>query len=481
MAVDRVPLADWEAIAAMPGLESLAEVFEPFCRRADPLSLLIFTAAQWSAGSRNRLHSWFAATDSWELVRASAARVGRSLPVKPPTQDQLDKLRREMSERDATVLMQRFAVAAREVTEVVGLLPEGTARLHHPDRRNVVYADGSRFDSLSGVFVDKQSGEVRGSRSRTGRPRVSPFHETAPSGYSTNHVPIVVAGVHGGERHLQCVLGIGTYPDMDEESTAMAVLRHVHDVHGSRMHAMFYDRLLSGRSMQELMLRGVVPIVDMKDGGANGVNWVPVPEALRSELGTRSHRREKAQIHHLASYRHQRRDAATGTVVDCRHELWTLDNAVVDIGHDTTPRFDHPVAEITRLWFDDDRRLHASFQVPCVNRRTRIDVELSAVRDTRTGTALADHVRPLQVVGALPDIRGWRSSVESVFAHLKQTLPHENRMRSLKLADVMHDLVGAGLWINAVAWDVHGVRHTRCAQKQWQSVGTAQRSQRTTW
>ena len=72
--------------------------------------------------------------------------------------------------------------------------------------------------------------------------------------------------------------------------------------------------------------------------------------------------------------------------------------------------------------------------------------------------------------------------MESTFSWLKALLPR-NRAGSLKAENFFLDIIGAGLLCNAIAWDVHCARHTKCAQHEAELAASvyssrAQRSRR---
>ena len=466
MATDRNPYSDLEAIAAMPGLEELAAVCEPWANRRCPTSMLIFTAGQWAAGSRNRLHSMLQHSPLWESVRQSAARVGRQLPERPPTQDQLDKFRRDAPDDLGLRLALALTPATRHVVDAVGLLPDVRSCLHRPSRANMVWADGSKFSSLTGVVVDPTTGEYVGSRSIHNNPRVSPHQRVSARNNVTNDVPIEIAGVHGGQPLLRCILGVGVYPEGNEEDAALAVLRHVHGVYGSRIHAVIYDRLLSSHTQRNLVRLGIIPVVDTKNADAGRLPHTPVPADMQQQLGTKTHPRITARIALLAEIDH---------TPHCRHQLWALDNAIVDTGEDTHPTFNHPVAELTNLEFSDGE-LNATYRVPCRHGDVRHTIDLAGLIPG-TRTPVLEYVRPLQITDALTSVRGWRSPVESAFAQLQQSLPHADRVRSLHINNIFQDFVGGALHINAVAWDVHAARHTSLGKQQAQSLHRRQRPQ----
>ena len=123
----RHPEADLEAIAAMPGLEAVAEAIAvaDTAKRASSrnyLAITILIAARWAfGGSMNQLTTALRTSSLWDRCRESAARVGRQLPADPPTEGQFRHL------RDRTPGLGRVAATALtpiavELTQQLGLL-----------------------------------------------------------------------------------------------------------------------------------------------------------------------------------------------------------------------------------------------------------------------------------------------------------------------------------------------------------------------
>lgn len=123
MTIGRNQISDLEAIAAMPGLEEMAERLAEFCvGRTDPVSMLIYVAGQWPGGSRNELTSLLKDTGVWEMLRVSAARVGRVLPRGAPTHDQLRHMRDRAGIGIGADVAWSMTPAMKALTLSVGLL-----------------------------------------------------------------------------------------------------------------------------------------------------------------------------------------------------------------------------------------------------------------------------------------------------------------------------------------------------------------------
>lgn len=57
-------------------------------------------------------------------------------------------------------------------------------------------------------------------------------------------------------------------------------------------------------------------------------------------------------------------------------------------------------------------------------------------------------------------VAGRRSDSESTIEMIKRSMPLHGRASRLKIENFTWDLIGAALWINARAWDVHVAQHT---------------------
>lgn len=191
--VDRNPIVDLEAVAAMPGLDEVAELLAPGCSRGstDPRSILMFLAGRWAFGSANQMDSVMATTDVWDSMVRSAARVGRTLSAAPPTFAQLHHLPCRLDDEFAEGLADRleatFTRLAVDLAPAVGLLGGAPPSTHHrPQRGRTIYGDGSVFAALSDVSFDAD-GIVSGSRA-AGAPRL-PVRFEGKDGASSSPKP----------------------------------------------------------------------------------------------------------------------------------------------------------------------------------------------------------------------------------------------------------------------------------------------------
>lgn len=484
--MDRNPISDLEAVAAMPGLEALASVLARNVRKAsgsaaDPASILIFLAARWAFGSANRADSAFRTTPLWDVVRQSASSVGRELPSRAPTMSMLDHLRRAALPTLFDELSEAFTLEAVALAREVGLLaPDPCFRWDEPSPSTTIYGDGSIVGSLSEVSVDDE-GTVHGSRAKV-RPRIAPRYQGKHGGGGATGLPIAVVGCHGRQRWQRVILGVGLFFDRNEIGAAMTLLERVIDVAEGGVTHVVYDRLMSGTHLRQLMTRRVIPVVAMPEAPSNAAHLVLPAELQRTgyrSAGSREKRKGKGArrrpadkvapkarlaTHHIRLVEH---DTWAGP---CSHEIWAIDGALVTVAPGETVSLDSPYVGAEDLfWREESGGSHpiGVHRVPCRRGSFTIEVDYAGDRRGPRGTkALADHVRPIpEVLAAQNRIEGLRSDVESAFSWLKSLLPR-NRAGSLKEDHFALDLIGAGLLVNAIAWDVHASRHTRCAQDE---------------
>ena len=128
--LSRNPLADLEAIAAMPGLEQIAEVIAENDRAkkktsSDPLALTVLLAAHLACGSETQADSLLRYSPAWDIARASAARVGRILPEDPPTKEQWRHYRQRATEEYSEAMADALVEPSIEIAWMTGLLMPG--------------------------------------------------------------------------------------------------------------------------------------------------------------------------------------------------------------------------------------------------------------------------------------------------------------------------------------------------------------------
>lgn len=470
MVTARTSVSDMEAIAAMPGIEEVAKAMVPYADKGqDPVSLTIFNAVQWAVGSRTEAYSLLRHDGLWERLRVSAARVKRTLDGKCPSEEKLAKVRKASADSDGGLgreMATRFVTASRDLVLSCGLLPDQTMRAHLPARANTLYGDGSVFKSYSDAYFDEALEQYVGSRSTGVREaRVSEsFHgkrDVDGDGKGDKGVPVALVGVHGGIRHQRCVLSVDIYFDRDEMASSLAQLMNVHQVYGDRVHAFAYDRLMTGSTMCQLMGAGIIPIVNVKNATSkNDSGSIKVLSEHRTLIGTKSSPVEHARRDHVDTASH----IVNGR--PCYHELWTIAGVLVtDSENLWRPTWDSPVVEPVSIHFEpagQAKRCIGTYRVPCRHGSFIHTLDLTGHRPISPSgrSLLAEVLQPINVTGTALDIRGRRSDVESVFSTLKGTLYKDDRVRSLRLDDCLQDFVGAAMWTNARAWDIHAAQHT---------------------
>ena len=487
--MDRNPISDLEALAAMPGLEDLADILVRHVssgrlKRPQALGVLIFLGGRWAFGSANACESALRSTNLWDGLRESAARVGRFLPETPPTYHQYEKIRRRLGEDLPHELSEAFSAAAVNLAQSIGLLSaEPTSRWDAPSPGSVIYGDGSVFAPMSEVTFD-ENGEVKGSRAKE-NPRLGPHFKGKKGNESLVGVPITLVGVHGRKRWQRVILGVDLFLDRNEIGSAMGVLSRVIGLASGGVSHVVYDRLMQGTHIRELLRLGVVPIVEMPEASPTQPHLLLPYELQRGGYrsdGRHEKRKGKGARHRSSdkvapkarlSLHYLRTEAHETVIGPCHHELWALDGALVCTTPGVEVSLDAPVVECLSARFEDgedDRRLLGTHRVPCRHGSFSVEIDFTASRPSsrtpKRELALADWLRPIpEVSSAIDGLAGLRSDVESSFSWLKSLLPR-GRAGSLEPEAFFLDVIGAGLLCNAIAWDVHAARHTRCAQHE---------------
>ena len=474
MAKARNPIAELCAIAAMPGIEDLAQVIAPYCKGStDPNAQIIYLAGQWVTGSRNKLTSLLRDEAVWGEMRASAARTGRALPHRPPSEDKQRHIRDRADDANfGQQLADAFVPATAPLARMVGLMGEDTpSNLLLPNRANMAYADGSKFKAFSDIYLDPETGEIVGSLEGRVSPRMLVPEVTVGKNGCAPQVPIATVGAHGGLRHQRVMLAVGLFMDYDEMDESMRLFHKVRNVYGSALHAFIYDMALSGAKIQEVLRSGVIPIVDMMAADPKNPH-LPVPKELQALLGRAGRPKLHARIHRLSTENHQVGGSA------CTHAIWTIDGSPVtcDPG-DLRPSFDNPSLSQPELEFTDHpagdgKQLMATYTVPCEHGGFPLTIDLASDLPNSAGdyVPVARYLRPIDSKGHLLDLRGYRSDVESSYRTIKAQSALFGRAHSLNPDHFLADMVGAGLWMNSTAWDVHAAQHTTNGQRLWETM-----------
>jgi hypothetical protein len=483
----RDPISDCLAIAAMPGLEVLADEMEQAAprkraSRRDNLSLLILAGASRAFASQEKAASAFAQAGLWPMLVASAARVGRVLPPRPPTADQLDKLLATHGPQLAVAVERALNRVAVELAWSMGLLTPGVPLSWDPLlREHHLTADGTVADTLSEVTETNKLHKSRAADPATGA-RVCDMYvgknvkEVDKRGLGA---PFVVVSTHGHLPHQRLVFGLETYQDANEVGAAMAVFDRVIPLTRGGVHVVHYDRLLGHSHAAQLMQRhGVIPIVEMRSANpkANLKLAAPVddPRFRRGKHGQHDPK-PYLQVQHYGVFTHPTPD---GLLHQLR--LWAHDGHLHVTGFDQkTPTL---AAEPLRVIHVERRQtptgyaMLVTYRVPCEEHGV-FDVTIDITQKPRN--THKKKVQALQqVVGGQTRIvterdpafwaaAGRRSDSESTIDVIKDTMHLHGRATRLRLEVFLWDLVGAALLINAKAWDVHVAQHTAAGAREY--------------
>ncbi|WP_373069511.1 hypothetical protein [Gemmatimonas sp.] len=357
----------------------------------------------------------------------------------------------------------------KALTLDVGLLgPSGPANLVSPNRANTGYCDGTTFTPLTDNWFDGRTGEFHGNtRSKDGlNPRwAATFYgknaERDKNG--SRGLPIALMGAHGELRWQRVVTGVSMYFDRNETGASMGLFHQAVEIYGAGLHAFAYDRLLAGKFIREVMLAGVMPLVEMKGASPHDPH-VAVPEGLQYKLGNKSQPKPLAIARALETITHP---VGGGR---CAHQIWALDGMLRSCPPDEhRPNFDSDILQRSDLRFHEDangsRSLVGHYEVPCRHGDVKFRFDHSGQRmGSSHECALADWVRPIHIPLEAPHLRGFRVDVESVFRTAKGAETLFGRASSLEPDFFLLDIVGFALWQNAIAWDVHASQHTVCGQ-----------------
>lgn len=503
------PISATLAIAAMPGLDEMAAHIDehvPARRRSrrDTRSILVLAGAARAFRSQEQAANALRDGGLWERTVASAAAFGRQLPLEPPSPDQLDRWLRNDGHGLAAAAEQAFNHAAVELAHELGLLrPDDDFRYDTLDRAHHLTADGTVVKPLSTITADNALDRSRASDPATGaricdlyvgKPRKDEHDpDNRPLG-----LPFTVLSTHAGPRHLRVIFGFELYQDGNETGASMRLFDRVLPQFDGGAHTLHYDRLLQDTSLHEIARRhGVLPLVEMHSapqGARMGVR--PGERDGRFRRGRYQQHTAKPRLRgtHFGQYRHD---------IDghpCSHRLFSLDGQLVcGVIDDRRPTTDMPAAGLIDL--RRERRDHgwswlARYSLPCPHADDasfEVDLAQQPAPDIAGGyrdmgntdlqalERLAfGRIRPInERHNVFWDAAGRRSDSESTIATIKRTLPH-GRASRLHLHHFHLDLIGAGLWSNAKAWDVHLAQHTEAARHEYRRQHDPQHHRRRT-
>jgi len=514
----RNPISDLEAAAAMPGLDELAAVMagaDTAARRvqSDPAALVLLLIGRWAFGSMRMAESAMLHGGVWDRMRASALRVGRLLPADAPTADQLDAWRRRVCRAGeglgqvAELLAATFTEVAVPLVQSAGLLVADEPRWQQLSRTNVLYADGSGFQPLSGLVADPDGGSVEGSRSKyaagTGPgnrgPRVA---ETFVDKDQKPSLPVSSVGVHGGKPLQRGVVAVRLFRDGREVAWSLDAIRAVVEQAGGGVHGVVYDRAMDSHTMWDLMNElGVMPIVEMK---AAQKSWsgLDLPQELQRRRYAKGGKRQKrpgkgrikekgkentktrVRLNEIDFVSHllpvgrcgdmQCTDSACGHPV-CYHVVWAMDGTLVTAPLGTKPTLDVVVMPQRRLERVEGPaggyRFLGHYDVPCPGHGLVPYVfDHTGLRPghwerNKRRNVIGEWVRAIPETDPwLERIRGWREDAESTFSTLKRRMRLDGQAASLDPDNFLIDMVAAGMFVNAVLWDEHVAGHTAVAR-----------------
>lgn len=470
MQLGRNPISDMEAIAGSPQLPYLAEVLDE-CdpagprRKSDPASLLVFAAGCWAFGSASKTHSLLQGTPLWELLfRPAAARAGYPLPEKPPTVDQV----RGLLKRNPNIgyeLRDVFTqTAVSEIARPIGLLQPRDFNYFGLRRDNTIYGDGSIWGYHSDlteedVAAAREAGLEVAKKPRIRKEVTSLKEDTDP----LSGPPVLVVGAHGGPRLQRVTLAVSMYPDGAETRAALEEIERVKHAAGAGVHFLSYDRLLKGILLEQVLRMGIAPLVQMESAPAEGAH-ILIPERFRVQAGKTV--KSRAKYGKIITVDHPG--------VRCRHELWGIDGWVVTVRPGLQPHWESPRCEHVNFRFQQSVFGYdavATLNVPCSAGDFQVDLQVAASREAKKTSSVLNVYRPYPDGGEdYQRVKGWRSDAESSFRDLKGAVPLFGRATRHEPSWFQFDLIGAGLYRNAIAWDVHSGGFTDLGRMQADAI-----------
>jgi hypothetical protein len=442
-----------QAIAAMPGLETLADaICGPGGDFDAAMNEVIFRAVRWVFGGTERASSTLSHPGStdWAMMREAANGVGRELTRKPPTVDKSRHFNDRFHVPIGLALADALVPAMKLLTHDVGLLlPSEFRDLANLRRENLVTGDGSVPSAMSNVKLNPKSRELTGSRASCAEAaRLSDQYFGKDDGRNTPElgVPVTILAARSHLEGQRVILAVGSFHDRDETGSALTLFDSVVDVYGAGVHGFVYDSLLAGAGLQTVAHCGAVPFAPMPNAGEKD-RHVELKTDQSYRRGTRTHPKTRAKFHFVA----------TVSCGRCNHDLWALDGELVQ----TLPGQTRPSADASRCHevaarFDQSsgtNRLIATYRVECSTGSFHYEVDLTG---TLAGSKrlVLNYLRPQSSDAAVERLRHLRNDSESTFAHLERNLDH-GRVSRLESDQFLADLVGYAIWWNARAWDVH--------------------------
>lgn len=381
------------AVFGFGGLSDLTCVLSPVpenngTRRAPYPPLLQYAVAVTARiyGSQRRALHRLGKDGLWlEAIAEYSEAVGieQRLPLRPPTQDQQNRFVEKFTQDPDRLrrLSEAFTASAVAQASSLDQFPEGEPDFARPDPRNTVFGDGTFYDPFSDVqeVIDPVSGlpRVVNSRATTQRPRLQRSVTDPTADGKTvrgvNHVTVQTR-TWAGWIILANAQALGA-----EVDAARPMIDTLHDLLGEdRLHAVVWDRAISGWHLEDLMARQRILAVtksfakaakaadteedeedadtdhDAKDqpggkatkrkakkartksmltaGDEAAVRLYKANQPL--PLGTSVYRKDKS--HEVVHGRHYRYGQPLG--VPCSHDLWVDDGALVDVRTESTKK-----------------------------------------------------------------------------------------------------------------------------------------------
>jgi len=377
------------AVFGFGGLADLTGVLSPVPensgkRRAPYPPLLQYAVAVTARiyGSQRRALHRLGKDGLWlEAIAEYAEAVGikQRLPLRPPTEDQQNRFVENFTQDPDRMRHLSKAFTASAVGQARGLdqFPEAEPDFARPDPRNTVFGDGTFYVPFSDVqeVIDPVSGAARvvNSRATTQRPRLqrSVTDPTADGKKvrGVNHVTVQTR-TWAGWIILANAQALGA-----EVDAARPMIDTLHDLLGKdRLHAVVWDRAISGWHLEDLMARQRILAVtksfakaataadtnddetdETTDQGTKAAKAEPGRKVTKAKskkarakslltardreavrlykanqplpLGTSVYRKDKS--HEVVHGRHYR--YGQPLAVPCSHDLWVDDGALVDV------------------------------------------------------------------------------------------------------------------------------------------------------
>lgn len=480
------------AVFSSPALDHLQHVLSPVRGRGTYPDLLLFAVgvAGRVYGSQHRALTHLRQPAVWKNVTDRYCRVLRlnePLPAVPPSAATQDRFIARLCAQDGALdaLLHAFAESAVKMARTMGQFPAVAnpdfARL---DTRNIIFGDGTWYAPYSKVRrkwdpVTRQH-YFLGSRARSGAPRYQVTYTNGRPDNKKYHRGINHVTVSTWTSSGWVVLAVGQALQA-EIAAARSLVDQVSDLVGPDVHALVWDRAVTGKDVPHLMANRRILVVNKnvaRGSDPHGSHPMPitVDEAkaayLRGDdlpLGTSVYETERG--HDVVKGRFWRYGYLPD--VTCRHDLWVDDGALFDVTTDpsgyrfkgtraitvTSHAVNESIIPETPAW-----ELHTTWDLPCAqtgttHRFTTVSAPNAKSRSTDHDRALSE-LRPLPRIDAdaFATVHGLRNITESynawVKARLGTTADGGRAMRLDARAQLFDHLCAAAL-ANDLTWLRH--------------------------